>query len=76
MTRFTLTVDLDAISGDVQQELARILRYWAANTKHYAVAAGVGEDISDSAYATVGRWEFVASEDAGEGSGAGAGAAG
>lgn len=58
MTRFTLTVDLDAISGDVQQELARILRYWAGNVRHYPRSDGTGEVIYDATYTPVGQWVF------------------
>lgn len=59
--KFTLTVDIDALAGDPQEELARILRYWAGNLKHYEVADGSAETIRDSAYTAVGSWQFAPS---------------
>lgn len=34
---FHLSVDLGAVTGDPQEELSRILRYWAGNLKHYPI---------------------------------------
>jgi hypothetical protein len=55
--RFVLEVEV----GDevAIEELGRIMRYWAGNLKHYALAPGVGEDVYDSTYAKVGRWHIA-----------------
>jgi hypothetical protein len=59
--KFTLEVDLSAgvVPEDTLGELGRILRYWAANVKHYPREPGAGETISDSSYAPVGSWRFT-----------------
>jgi hypothetical protein len=59
--RFTLEVDLDALAddADVVAELQRILRYWGGNLHHYDLRPGTGEDVSDSAYTAVGRWQIT-----------------
>jgi hypothetical protein len=58
--RFVLEVDLTAgvVPGKELEELGRILRYWAGNLKHYDMAPGVGETLSDSSYALVGTWRY------------------
>ena len=58
--KFTLEVDLDVLTGEQVEEVARILRYWAGNLKHYAVEEGAGEEVYDSGYAAVGRWAISA----------------
>ena len=60
--KFTLTVDTDLLTGDPEQELSRILRYWAGNLKHYELTDGTGETLMDSAYVAVGEWRLAASE--------------
>jgi hypothetical protein len=59
--KFVLEVDLTAgvVPGAELTELGRILRYWAGNLKHYELAVGAGETISDSSYAEVGTWKYV-----------------
>ena len=59
--KFVLEVDLTAgvVPGAELSELGRILRYWAGNLKHYELAAGSGETISDSSYAPVGTWSYT-----------------
>ena len=52
--KYTLEVELDALSGDTQDELARILRYWAGNLQHCELGPGATEDIMDSEYVRVG----------------------
>ncbi|MER6413824.1 hypothetical protein [Streptomyces humidus] len=56
-----VTVDEGALARDPVGELGRILRYWGGNLKHYALEAGDGSVIYDSADAEVGRWRIVAS---------------
>lgn len=58
--RFHMSVDIDAMSGDPQAELSRILRYWAGNLKHYELAVGTSEQVFDSEYAQVGTWDIAA----------------
>jgi hypothetical protein len=59
--KFILEVDLTAgvIPGDELAELGRILRYWAGNLKHYELAVGSSETLSDSSYAEVGAWKYT-----------------
>lgn len=56
--KFVLEVDLDAVAGAPDEELGRILRYWAGNVKHYDLAAGTTETIRDTGYAAVGTWRI------------------
>ncbi|MEE1622363.1 hypothetical protein ACQ3I4_12795 [Zafaria sp. Z1313] len=57
--RFVLEVDTDQLTGEVEPELARILRYWAGNLKNYPLVEGSGEDVYDSAYQPVGTWALL-----------------
>jgi hypothetical protein len=58
--RFTLEVDLDRMPADRrEQELGRILRYWAGGLKGYELGAGATEAIYDSGHAEVGRWSIT-----------------
>ena len=61
--KFVLEVDLDAAAGAPEDELGRILRYWAGNFKHYALEPGTSETIMDSAYTPVGTWRIEAGND-------------
>lgn len=55
--RFTMDIDLDALNGDTDAELGRILRYWAGNLKYYDLTQPVPDvECSDSSYAPVGAW--------------------
>lgn len=63
--KFVLEVDLDAVSGEPEAELGRILRYWGGNLKHVTLQPGESMAITDSAYANVGVWKVVASETGG-----------
>ncbi|MGW6924508.1 hypothetical protein ACWGA9_25015 [Streptomyces sp. NPDC054950] len=56
-----VTVDEGASAQDPVGELSRILRYWAGNLKHYALEAGNGSAVYDSAHQEVGQWRVVAS---------------
>ncbi|GGM49585.1 hypothetical protein [Microbacterium saperdae] len=56
--KFRLEVDLEQLDGTAQEELGRILRYWAGNLKHYTLEPGAGETISDSRYEAVGEWRI------------------
>jgi hypothetical protein len=61
--RFVLEVSVDegAVAQDPAGELGRVLRYWGGSLKHYALEAGDGAAVHDSAGAEVGRWRIVAS---------------
>lgn len=61
--KFVLEVTLDegALAQDRAGELGRILRYWGGNLKHYALDAGDGSAVHDSAHQEVGQWRIVAS---------------
>lgn len=58
VTRFNLEIDLSRLTGEPGEEIARILRYWAAAMKHYDVGATHNEDLMDSSYQNVGSWEL------------------
>ncbi|MEW1994146.1 hypothetical protein ACFWFH_10790 [Streptomyces coelicoflavus] len=51
-----VTMDEGALTEDPAGEVARILRYWGGNLKHYDMRPGDGSEIYDSAYREVGRW--------------------
>jgi hypothetical protein len=59
--KFVLEVDLSALpaEADTIRELGRILRYWAGNLHHYALAPGDGSAIYDSSYHQVGQWSII-----------------
>lgn len=57
-TRFRLDIDLGAVAGDPVEELARVLRYWGGNMKHYDLAKPTTETIYDSEYREVGKWSL------------------
>lgn len=40
------------------EELARVLRYWGGNMKHYDLAQPITETIYDSEYREVGKWSL------------------
>lgn len=56
---FCLDVDVTALSGDIADELGRILRYWAGNLKHYQLDQPVSEAVYDSQYQQVGSWSVT-----------------
>jgi hypothetical protein len=60
--QFSLTINIDSLSGETEAELSRILRYWAGNLKHYELVEGTHETVSDSAYVPVGAWRIEPSE--------------
>jgi hypothetical protein len=60
--KFVLEVDISGMvaAGEAGRELGRILRYWAGAVQQMELAPGQGNDIYDSAYRQVGRWEVTA----------------
>ena len=64
--KFVLEVELNALApeADTTRELGRILRYWAGNLHHYALAPGDGSAIYDSNYSQVGQWSVIGSDSA------------
>jgi hypothetical protein len=59
--RFVLEVDLQAgaLAGDARAaELGRILRYWGGAMKQVSLEPGSRQELSDSAYASVGEWRI------------------
>ncbi len=69
--KFVLEVDLGAMAESPEEELGRILRYWAGNLKHYTLAAGASETVMDSAYSPVGSWRIESRNQSPEQAGAG-----
>lgn len=52
-----MEIDLDALAGDAETELGRILRYWGGNLTYYDLTNPVADvECSDSTYAVVGAW--------------------
>jgi hypothetical protein len=58
--KFTLEIDLDALTGNTEEEVGRILRYWGGSMKQLELAEGDAQDLYDSAYAKVGQWSVTA----------------
>ena len=55
-----MEIDLDALNGDTEAELGRILRYWGGNLKYYDLTQAVPDvECSDSTYAGVGFWRIA-----------------
>lgn len=61
--RFVLTVDLDQLTTRTDNELARILRYWADALTSEDLDATKGMNIYDSSYTKVGKWRVEATAD-------------
>lgn len=57
--KFTLEVDLDAVTADPADELGRILRYWGGATKQLDLTAEAEQTLMDSAYTPVGTWRLI-----------------
>lgn len=57
----TLDVDREALAGEAEQELGRILRHWAGNLKHSELSPRTSETIMDSTNNPVGTWRIAAS---------------
>jgi hypothetical protein len=59
MAKFVLEVDLDGFDKEATaKELGRILRYWAGAMPQVDLVAGAHQDIYDSTYRKVGRWQI------------------
>lgn len=53
---FTLTIDLDKLTGDAHHEVSRILRYWAGAIQPSDLGPGSSMNIYDPHFHRVGRW--------------------
>jgi hypothetical protein len=53
--RFVIDIDLDAVTGTPEDEVGRILRYWAGALKQMELGAGTELELMDSTYAPVGH---------------------
>jgi hypothetical protein len=51
---FAIDIDLDAVTGSPEQEVGRILRYWAGALKQMQLTVGTEHELSDSEYKVVG----------------------
>lgn len=56
---FTLTVNLDKLSGDSAHELSRVLRYWAGAFKDADLKPNSSMNVYDTRYKKVGRWSIT-----------------
>jgi hypothetical protein len=55
--RFFMDIDVDALTDKPEEEIARILRYWAGAMPRTGLAAGTDQARMDSAYT---RWATCA----------------
>ena len=53
--RFVIEIDLDAVTGVPEQEVGRILRFWAGALKQMELVPGTEHELSDSEYKVVGH---------------------
>jgi hypothetical protein len=53
--RLTIDIDMDAVTGETDKEIGRILRYWAGALPQMDLAAGTEQVLMDSSYAPVGH---------------------
>lgn len=53
--RFVIEIDMDAVKDKPQEEIARILRYWAGALPQLELTAGTEQALMDSAYSPVGH---------------------
>lgn len=53
--RFVIDIDLDAVTGTPEEEVGRILRYWAGALKQMKLGAGTDLELMDSTYTPVGH---------------------
>ncbi len=54
---FTLTIDLDKLTGDTGHDVARILRYWAGAIQPADLRPGSSMNVYDPHFHRVGRWQ-------------------
>lgn len=52
--KLTLTIDLDALTGDPADEVGRILRFWGGAAKQLDWTRPMEHALSDSEYREVG----------------------
>jgi hypothetical protein len=52
---FAIDIDLDAVTGSPEEEVGRILRYWAGALKQMQLGAGTELELMDSTYTPVGH---------------------
>jgi len=53
--RLVVDINVDDIEGDAQDEIGRILRYWAGAMKQMDLTSGTEHQLMDSSYSPVGR---------------------
>jgi hypothetical protein len=53
--RMVIDIDMDAVTGEVEREIARILRYWAGALPQMNLAPGTDQVLMDSTYSPVGH---------------------
>ena len=51
---FTIDIDIDALTGETEAEIGRILRYWAGALKQMELRPGLEHELRDSQYKPVG----------------------
>lgn len=52
--KLTLTIDIDAVTGEPDAEIGRILRYWGGAAKQLDWSAPMEHALMDSEYKEVG----------------------
>jgi hypothetical protein len=53
--RLLIDIDLAAVTGEVDKEIARILRYWAGAVPQMELGPGTEQVLMDSTYSPVGH---------------------
>jgi hypothetical protein len=53
--RLVIDIDMDAVTGELEREVARILRYWAGALSQMDLTPGTDEVLMDSTYSPVGH---------------------
>lgn len=61
--KLTLTIDVDALTGDPGTEIGRILRFWGGSAKQLDWTKPVEQPLYDSAYKQVGTLETTGDQD-------------
>jgi len=53
--RFVMDIDMDALTGEPEKEIARILRFWAGALPRMELTPGTEQALMDSSYTPVGH---------------------
>lgn len=57
--RLVVDINVDDIKGDAQDEIGRILRYWAGAMTQIELTSGTEHQLMDSSYSPVGTLRLI-----------------